>query len=202
MRGVFFLLGLMATIVVDALVTEAQQEDPRSFFPKDFVQGASAKHTTPSQAEPPPLDSEQVDLSAVMNLAENKAGLFAQVIVNSVDKEHFDVVCQKVLSLHRGGRMRIVSLGHMGSHQNISEKQREQLSQAGIRIVPFREIPKQIPVSVSPAWMVTTGKENYIIEGFYEPERFFTTDGVFVPPVGMEVEYGSTDGFNGELKEF
>ena len=126
----------------------------------------------------------------------------ASVVVNSQDREHFDAVYKKAFTLHSLGRMKIVGIEYIGSYDSVSELQRSELAQAGIMLLPRRSLPAEYPITQSPTWRVSKGLETYVIEGFFAPERFFTKEGRFVAPVGMDVERVQDVRSDGKLKAF
>lgn len=203
-KKISIVLPLLLAVVLTARL-EAQQRDPNAFFPRGFVNGDQPV----SQGEQPaPANSSYAVSVPQLQLKDEdvhenfQAGLNASVLINSRDKEHFDVVYRKLLTLHKRGRMRIVFVEYIGSYQNVSDTQREELLHEGITVVPTRALPTDIVVNTSPTWRVNKGNDTYVIEGFYAPERFFTASGAFVPPIGMEVEALEDERADAELKDF
>lgn len=201
--SVVFLLLIEVAL---AACLEAQQRDPRTFFPQGFVEGGVTRgqtHHAPALVGPSQDESilQAQDKDAEMH-EHYQAGLNASVLVNSGDKEHFDAVYQKLLTLHRRGRMRIVLVEYMGSYQNISDSQRDELMQDGIMVMPTKTLPTDVVVKTSPTWRISKGNNTFIVEGFYAPERFFTASGDFVPPIGMEVQGVVDDRADAQLKDF
>jgi hypothetical protein len=192
---------------VFAWVTQvtAQSSSPDEFYPKGFVasgQGIEHAKTQRQMEDGREVVRKKSELDTLRSGEDGRAQIVASVVVNSQDREHFDAVYKKAFTLHSLDRMKIVCIEYIGSYKSVSELQRSELAQAGIVLVPRRSLPAEYPITQSPTWRVSKGLETYVIEGFFAPERFFTKEGEFIAPVGMDVERVQDERSDGKLKAF
>lgn len=143
-----------------------------------------------------------VDHTVSGSMNDGPRKLSAVVYVNSQDKDHCDSVLKRVLRLHTARRLSAITVLFMGTYKNISHGYSEMLERAGISLDPIFSMPKELPIERSPAWIISDAKKYYLLDGVFEPERFFTPNGIFIPPMGMEVEDGAGNRNEGELKSF
>jgi hypothetical protein len=205
MRRYTAVLALYFAVYVGMTQVRAQSSNPTEFYPNGFVslgQGINRAKSLHQSEKEEEVVSEKLELDTWRFDKDMSLSISASVVVNSQDKEHFDTVYQKAFTLHKLGRMRILAIEYVGSYKSVSERQRRELAQAGIVLVPRRSLPAEYPISQSPTWRVSKGLETYVIEGFFAPERFFTKEGGFVAPAGMNVERVQDERSDGKLKAF
>lgn len=198
---VAFFFGVFAWITQ----VTAQSNSPKDFYPDGFVasgQGIEHAKTQHQVEDGREVVSEKSERDTLRSENDISAQIVASVVVNSQDREHFDAVYKKAFTLHSLGRMKIVCIEYIGSYESVSELQRSELAQAGIVLVPRRSLPAEYPITQSPTWRVSKGLETYVIEGFFAPERFFTKEGQFIAPAGMDVERMQDERSDGKLKVF
>ncbi len=195
LRGFFSIAGSL-TLAHTVGLASAQE-----FFPNDFARGASAD---PKQQNEKSTPSRQTS-NGLAQVTPFKDRIYAIAYVNSLNKEHFDQAITRILSVQRQGKIRIVSVSHMGDYRNVDPKQEEAIRNAGIIFGAVSEIPKELPANISPVWGVMTPqsrkqKAAYVIQGYLEPELFFNQAGEFEVPAGMQV--GDDTSKEGKLGEF
>ncbi len=193
--SIFIVLIFLLSLSVRSSVSQ-------EFFPNDFVKGAVGEKVDnlkqASQISPNPENK-------LAGVPPFKDRILATVYVNSINKQHFDQVITRILAVQRQGKIRIVSVAHIGDYRNVEEKQIEALKHVGIIFGAVSEIPKGVPADTSPAWGVMTPesrkkKAAYIIQGYLEPEMFFNQAGNFEIPAGMQVADDTSK--EGKLGEF
>lgn len=173
----------------------------QEFFPNDFARGTSTEPKQPAEKSAAP----QAAADALAQVPPFKDRILATVYVNSSNKQHFDQVITRILAVQRQGKIRIVSVAHIGDYRNVDQKQIEALKHVGIIFGAVSEIPKGLPADTSPVWGVMTPesrkkKAAYIIQGYLEPEMFFNQAGNFEIPAGMQVADDTSK--EGKLGEF
>lgn len=173
------------------LVALANTATAQEFFPKNYVQGQSSEKA-PQQVKQQAATQQPklpTPLAAVIPLQEK---LQAIVYVSSSNKEHFDRVIAKVLSVQKQRKIHIFSVAHLGDYRNVDPKQQQDLTNAGIVLTAITKLPEKLPTTKSPTWGVMTPESRaqrlaYVIEGYMEPELFFNQAGQFEIPAGMQV---------------
>ena len=201
---------VLPLLLASALCGGAEAQEVRQFHPKGFVadllkdDATKASNTTsePSDSTVAGDAGMSGGTTSVVGTRSEVRALVAQVYVNSQDKAHFDAVYQRMLALHRAGRMRFGSLMYVGTFKNISEVQHQELQSEGIFAMAAFSFPEGLSIAQSPSWVISDGQKHYVIEGEMRPDSFFSSKGVFVPPVGMAVEDTPEEREKGELKEF
>lgn len=202
----------------------AQPSGSTGFYPKNFVDGetpppeAVQGSTRPSPREgeaSKPQKSTVPDASAnnsdASQATRQRATLSGVVYATSIDENHFSQVCNKVLGLQRQGKIRISLILHYGDFTHVSRQQETMLLRHGISILELRELPGDLPVSQSPAWLIYNQHASsdsdsntplaYLVEGYFNIEQFFDQYGVFSPPAGM-LDDRSVGQVSGQLAGF
>jgi len=193
--SIFIVLILVLSLSVGSSFSQ-------EFFPNDFAKGAAGEKVDSlkqaSQISPNPENK-------LAGVSPFKDRILAIVFVNSINKQHFDQVITRILTVQRQGKIRIVSVAHIGDYRNVDKKQIEALKHVGIIFGAVSELPQGLPADTSPAWGVMTPesrkkKAAYIIQGYLEPELFFNQAGNFEIPAGMQVADDTSK--EGKLGEF
>jgi hypothetical protein len=191
-----FSLATLLALSFSLAVASAQE-----FFPNDFARGAPADSKQQNEKSTP---SQQTS-NGLAKVSQFKDRIYAIAYVNSLNKEHFDKAVTRILAVQRQGKIRVVSVSHIGDYRNVDPKQQEALRNAGIIFGAVAELPKELPANISPVWGVMTPqsrkeKTAYVIQGYLEPELFFNQAGEFEVPAGMQV--GEDTSKEGKLGEF
>jgi hypothetical protein len=191
----------------------ACQDSPKEFYPKGFVQQPTSPKSPGSprtQSSPPGQPSKQQEAKVIARHQQSVADESAHqtprsigssthtatevsVFVNSLDPTHLNRVIAKVLSLQSRGKIHFGAIMHMGNSQNISSQQEKALESQGIMLMGIFELPANLPITRSPAWVVTEVGPNgeqqaRLVEGYFDIEQFFDQYGRFAVPAGIEVE--------------
>jgi hypothetical protein len=191
----------------------ACQDSPKEFYPKGFVQQSSSPKS-PSNTLTQTLSTEQLNKQPATKTTSNQRQNFenqpthqlrdsnggssqtateVSVFVNSLDPAHLNRVIAKVLSLQSRGKIHFGAVMHMGNPHNVASQQEKALEAQGIMLMSIFELPTNLPITRSPAWVVTEvgpndEKHARLVEGYFDIEQFFDQYGHFAIPAGIEVE--------------
>jgi hypothetical protein len=217
LRTTFRYTALLALLLASSISSSEGQESPKEFYPKDFVQqqapspeSATRGSTPHSQSAPkyqakqpapavPSSDSAETIPNHSMQEPDFPKGNASEratevsVFVNSLNAEHLNRVLTKIISLNAKGKIHIGAIMLMGNSQNVAEKTKSALASQGTVMLPITELPSNLPITRSPAWIVTEMGPNdensaQLVEGYFDIEQFFDQYGHFSIPAGMEVE--------------
>ncbi len=193
--SIFIVLILVLSLSVGSSFSQ-------EFFPNDFAKGTAGEKVDSFKQASPISPNPENKLAGVSPFRDR---ILAIVFVNSINKQHFDQVITRILTVQRQGKIRIVSVAHIGDYRNVDKKQIEALKHVGIIFGAVSELPQGLPADTSPVWGVMTPesrkkKAAYIIQGYLEPELFFNQAGNFEIPAGMQVADDTSK--EGKLGEF
>lgn len=189
----------------------AQPATSPGFYRKNFVQEQPPREETRQgthlMSAPSPRDLQQTnrvenrgsnpvpDATSAEPSNSRRITPSGVVYVTSIDSEHFSRVCNKVLALQRQGKIRINLILHYGNYENVSEQQKTTLLQHGVQVIELPELPTDIPLSQSPAWVIFSDDAQrsvdsgapigYLVQGYFNIEQFFDQYGSFALPAGM-----------------
>jgi len=112
-----------------------------------------------------------------------EALVLAELFVNSKDRAHLARAIQGALTLTKNRKVLVTKVVHIGDYRNIDQATRKELQDKHIILLAASALPKDLPVSTSPAWVLQTDHGRYLVEGTNDIGRFVTTSGEFVVPV-------------------
>lgn len=194
-------LFMILTLALASFMFASDGSQAQDFFPKEFAKGDLAQQPANSNASRDEPSKQGTGVPSRLKIGEEtnqtaqtdsrQPRLF--VLVNSSNKEHFESVVAKVISLAKTGKFKVMLVTHIGDYRNVSLASKRELSELGIYLIAKQSIPNNLPISRSPAWGVmtssgTSGVNAYVIQGYLEPELFFNQAGQFEIPAGMKVK--------------
>lgn len=101
-----------------------------------------------------------------------------QLFVNSADSNHQKEVVTKALSLHRGGRMLLMAVYHIGDYRTLSGDLRKELGELKIPYRAAATIPYGEGAKRSPTWVFASLDGMRVVEGILNPERYLDNHGL------------------------
>jgi hypothetical protein len=201
-------LSILLVALVAGAFEAAADPAPREFYERNFAEAPEVAHeplagevlsgkrdsahaaNTGSTISSSDVDGTKVSKRVVedhtqQQVAEDNRPFPSSVIsvyVNSKDAVHVKRVLIKALEVARKGDVSLSAIFHIGDYRNIPAELAEELAAGGAAIYPLAQVPANLPISNSPAW-IFQGRDGYrIVEGTLDVEQFYDSSGKFSEP--------------------
>ncbi len=104
---------------------------------------------------------------------------YLELYVNSKDQKHFTTVIDRVVRLQQSGKIPIATIYHIGDFNVVTPELRATLWRSKIKLFGLSEVPRDMPIKTSPAWVFVTLSGRRIVEGTLAIENFIDARGSF-----------------------
>jgi hypothetical protein len=190
-------LTATALVLSHANLCIAQAGAPKDFYENNYAKSTGDISTRGAQAVVGAKESKQrskrssgavtvekrggeADQGKVLSKTK-KRRVIVSVVVNSLDKAHFEKVVEEVFRLRDTNSAFISELLHIGDYTVVTDKLEDECAKRGILIHQIDSPPKDLAVNTSPAWRVQTRDGFYVVEGFLSLGGFINEWGEFDP---------------------
>lgn len=190
----FPLAGWLALFALYPLASaHAQESGPRSFYQNDFAAapgvageagGGQPRRAASRQSAPAP-GGLQAPVAAGSR-EPKKRKMLASVVVNSLDRKHFNAVIDSVLKLHDARLALVTAVLHVGDYRSVTPELEASLLRRGIQIIDYSFPPDAGTPPLSPRWEIVTKDGTHIAEGFLSLEPFINEWGEYSPTIKEE----------------
>jgi hypothetical protein len=125
------------------------------------------------------LQIEEVCAASPDQKTGESSTTYLELYVNSSDPAHFSAVIERALRMSQTNLVPIGAIYHIGNHNNISPEIKSKVHAAKIRLYALTEVPSDLPLTTSPAWIFVTSSGRRIVEGTLSIGSFVDEQGEF-----------------------
>ena|GEM_PF-4147713 len=119
---------------------------------------------------------------AAENIDQKKTELkttYLELYVSSSDPNHFSSVIERALRVSQRNLVPIAAIYHIGNYNNVTPEIIQKLQVAKLKIFALTEVPSDLPLASSPAWIFVTSSGRRIVEGTIAIDSFIDDSGEF-----------------------